>query len=898
MVQEDLVIHKLFNRVSARFADQVALQVREDSGWRRYNYKQVEILAKRVAIFLIEQGYHKGDCAVLILENSPEWGIIYLGIMFAGLTCVAIDSELSTEELNNIFQDCRPVVCFSSHSIFKEKINFFATQRSGAVKEKFLNGIEFSSRPKAVVVDSEGFKKIKTQQRQEILWPEVSGSDIASLIYTSGTTARPKGVILTHDNFCANFRSIEKLNICSPKDNFLSILPLYHTYAFMVTFLVPLLTGAKITYTKNFKPEDLTKLIKEAKITILAGVPQLFSLIHKTIFEKIKKMPFFFRPMIMPQVRKEVCSRFGRDLRFLVSGGARLEAQIGRDLSRFGFKIIEGYGLTETSPIVTLNPPEKPKFGSVGVPIPDVQIRILNPDKSGVGEVLIKGGNVMLGYFKQPDLTAQVKSSDGWFNSQDLGYLDKEGYLFLSGRKKDIIVLSSGKNIYPEELEEYYGQSDYIKEICILEKSQKQFGQKVQSLFAVVIPDFEYFRKKKEVNIWEKVRWELENLSFKLPTYKRIMSFIISKEELPRTHLKKIKRHEVSQRYVGQIPQAPLEPRFLAEQKEIKKRAVSWEDKAILDSEIAQKIIKYLSAQLNKRVDLDSHLEIDLGIDSLGRVELGSSLESLLSIKIPEELIEDILTVKELIINIQRIAQISSASPESQRQKTWSQIINEAPPREVLAKIRVTSGFLDRLLTWIFKNIFGYIFRLFWFLRIEGKEFIPTDGPYIFCPNHASYLDGFILFVSIPTRFATNLFFIGHAKIFEHPLVAWAVKIARLISIDPVIHLTEALQAARFVLGHKKLICIFPEGGRSVDSNVQEFKKGIGILAKELNIPLIPVYIRGSHFVWPRTRILPRIYPLKIIFGKPCFSQALGNDYATIAKGLREEVLKLKDDYR
>ena len=342
MVQEDLVIHKLFNRVSARFADQVALQVREDSGWRRYNYKQVEILAKRVAIFLIEQGYHKGDCAVLILENSPEWGIIYLGIMFAGLTCVAIDSELSIDELDNIFQDCRPVVCFSTDDIFKEKINFVATQRSGAVKERSTDGVGSCGSPKAVVVDSEEFEKIKAQKSQQIPWPEVSGSDIASLIYTSGTTARPKGVTLSHANFCANFRSIEKLKICSSKDNFLSILPLYHTYAFMVTFLVPLLTGAKITYARSFKPEDLTALIKEAKITILVGVPQLFSLIHKAIFEKIKKIPFFFRPMIMPQVRKEVRSRFGRDLRFLVSGGARLEAQIGRDLSRFGFKIIEG----------------------------------------------------------------------------------------------------------------------------------------------------------------------------------------------------------------------------------------------------------------------------------------------------------------------------------------------------------------------------------------------------------------------------------------------------------------------------------------------------------------------------------------------------------------------------
>ena len=891
MKQEEFVIHKLFSQTVERFADQIAMQVIDESCWQRftplerelnskvsssfltgYTYREVESLAKRVAAFLIEQGYKKGDFAALVLTNCPEWGIIYLGIMYAGLTCVAIDSELSATELNNIFKDCQPQIVFTSYTILKEKI-------ASAIAQLNL---------KVIVVDSEDFKTIiKYKQSQGVSWPEVTPQDAASLIYTSGTTAKPKGVILTHYNFCSNFRSLEKLNLCSPEDNFLSILPLYHTYAFMVTLLVPLLTGARITYTKSLKTEDLTRIVKETNITIFAGVPQIFSLIHNAIFEKIRRTHPLLRPLIMPLVSQRVRSRFGRSLRLLVSGGARLEPSVGKGLSRMGFRIIEGYGLTETSPVVALNPYKRVKFGSVGKAIPDVRIQILNPDKSGVGEVLIKGPNVMWGYFKQPELTLEVKSTDGWFNSQDLGYKDKEDYLFLTGRKKDVIVFSTGKNMYPEELEEYYSQSPYIKEICILQKSQEQFGQKTELLFAVVVPDFEYFRKKKELNIQEKIRWELENLSSKLPTYKRIMGFVVSKEELPRTHLRKIKRYEVSQRYLSQ---------FLP--KEVEEYELSEEDRGILDSEVVQRVIKYLSSQLNRRVSLNSHLEIDLGIDSLGRIELGAGLESLLSLKIPQALINNVFTIKELIINIQRIIQdaqrISEFQETQKQQKTWSQILNEAPPPEVLDKITVKCGFLNKMLTWIFKNIFAFIFRVFWFLKIEGRKFIPSNGPYVICANHSSYLDGFVLFASVPLKCAFNLFFIGHLKIFEHPLVRWTVKTARLISIDPVTHLTEALQACRFVLEQKKIICIFPEGGRSIDNKVQEFKKGIGILAKELNVWLIPVYIKGTHFAWPRTKRFPHIHPLKIIFGKPVLWQELGNDYATITKGLRNEVLKLK----
>jgi long-chain acyl-CoA synthetase len=489
----------------------------------------------------------------------------------------------------------------------------------------------------------------------------------------------------------------------------------------------------------------------------------------------------------------------------------------------------------------------------------------------------------MQGYFKQPDSTTGL-IQNGWFYSGDLGFIDKQGYLFLTGREKDVIVLSSGKNIYPEELEEVFlSQSPYIKEMCILGATEKKFGKDIESLYAVIVPDIDYFRKKNEINIKEKIRWEIDNISKKLPSYQHIMGFSIAKEELPRTQLKKIKRYQVRQAYLK-------ERVSLEEGREV---ALSQEDAKILETALAQKVMNYISKELNKRVYLDSHLEIDLGIDSLSRVELGLELEALLKVKIPADFIEKVFTVKELIGNLQRVAPGKETLEFKEGKKTWSQIIKQTPPDEIINKIRLTSGFLDKLLTFIFKNIFCLIFRVFWLLKIEGKEFIPKEAPYIFCPNHASYLDGFVLFGSIPFNSAINIFFLGHAAIFEHPLVAWTIKLARLISIDPATRLTEAMQACFFALSHKKIICIFSEGSRSISEEIGEFKKGIGILAKELNIPIIPVYIRGSHYSWPRGNRFPRPCPLKVIFGRPIHWQDLGDDYDTIANGLRAEVLRL-----
>jgi len=880
-----LVIQQIFGNTVSQSADKVALRVKRDNQWFEITYRDLATSSQKVATFLIQEGFKKGDFAGIILENRPEWPIIYLGIMYAALTCVPLDRQLTAPEIKNLIIDSGAKIIFCSYDIFMEKLK--DNLRDYPLKFVVLDNRGYQH-PQII-----NFSDIESITPDAPSMPNVLSEDVASLIYTSGTTAKPKGVLLSHKNICSNFRSVQKLSVCLPSDNMLSILPLHHTYAFMVTLVVPLFLGGEATYALSFKPQDLSQIIQEAKVTVLVGVPQLFTLLHKAIYDQIKKVPFFLRPFLMPFIKSKVRSQFGI-LRLLVSGGARLEPKINRDLSKLGFKIIEGYGLTETSPIVTLNPPQKTKFGSVGKPIPGVEIKILSPGQCGIGQVLIKGPNVMQGYFKQPGLTAEV-IKEGWFYSGDLGWIDNEGYLFLTGREKDVIVLSSGKNIYPEELEEYYSASPYIKELCILSCPEEKFGQWIESLYAVIIPDLDYFQQKKEANIRGKMRWEMENLAKGLPSYQHIMGFTITKEELPRTALKKLKRYEVRKRY--------LEEKL--SEVEVKEAEFCPEDQEIMSLDITKRIINYVSGELKKPVYLDSHLEIDLGIDSLTRVQLGLGLGALLEIAIPDEVLYSMSTIKEVIIKLQDLIEKPTAAiyKTQSLQKNWGQILKELPTQEkMLEKVRLRLGFLDGLITLFFKSAFLFILRIFWCLKIKGREFLPRQGPYIICPNHASYLDGFVVSSSLPLRNAINVFFLGYSAIFEHPLVSWAIKTARLIPVDPNLHLIEAMQYVSFVLKHKRIVCIFPEGRRSIDENIGEFKKGVGILIKELDIPVIPAYIRGSHRSWPRGSRLPRFYPLEIIFGQPVYLKELTkretpdtqlDGYEIVAKRLREEVLKL-----
>ncbi|MDD5655622.1 MAG: AMP-binding protein, partial [Candidatus Omnitrophica bacterium] len=507
MPEKSFLIHERFEKTAVKSPDKPAIILKKENGtWQTLTYKEVDSLARKAGALLIKEGLKCKDFALLVSENRPEWGITYFGMMRAGVTCVPLDPQLTTAEIDNVINDCQAKAVFvSSKSV--DKIS-----------------LKTKAQLKIFVIDEAYLERIGSVPLDGVSWPAVSTQDMASLIYTSGTTGQPKGVMLSHFNFCSNVDSADGMHIVLPPDIMLCILPLYHTYAFTVTLLLALFVGSTTVYLEAANSETLVHSMKEANITLLIGVPQLYNLIHKAIFDKLKKIPPFIQVILTPVIKAKMKKTFGKALRLAVSGGAKLNPKVAADLTRLGFRLIEGYGITEASPTVAFNPIGKVKFGSVGPALPGVSVKIDKPGKNGVGEVLIKGNNIMQGYYKHPEKTAAAVK-DGWLYTGDLGYLDKDGYLFLTGRAKDIIVLSSGKNIYPDELEECY-QSPYIKEVCIT--CRRDDGQ--ESLFAVVVPNFDYFRLKNEININYKIRWELDTCASSLPSYQHITGFVIAKE--------------------------------------------------------------------------------------------------------------------------------------------------------------------------------------------------------------------------------------------------------------------------------------------------------------------------------------------------------------------------------
>ena len=905
-MNEDLVIHKIFAQISSRFTERICLQIKKDSTWERWTYGQIEDFSLKIGAFLIKEGFKKGDFAGLCIENRPEWAIIYLGIVAAGLACVPLDTQFTEQEIENLINDCGAKIIFVSRAIFQTK-NI----------QKIKSGLN-----KIVILDLDieegnliGLAQAKSASTVGVIWPEVLSEDIASLIYTSGTTGSPKGVMLTHKNFCSNFQSIDKLKLFSDKDNFISILPLHHAYPFMVMLITPLFSRARVTYASSLRSDELLNLMEETGVTVLVGVPQLFSIFYTNILEKMKKMPFLLKmPLfglieILWQIRRfsginlsklalsKIHRPFGQALRFFACGGAKLNEEAGRYLVKIGFTILEGYGLTETSPIVAFNPLKRQKIGSVGRVIPEVELKIDNPDASGAGEVVIRGSNVMKGYYNRAQETANVLR-DGWFYSGDLGYIDKDAYLYITGRKKEIIVLSSGKNIYPEEVEAHYTKSPYIKEMCVLGIG----GAEEDRLTAVVVPDANYCRKAGEVDLNSVIRWELENLSEGLAPYKHIKGYIIVKEDLPRTHLGKIKRYEVKNKYLDELKGIKLKGT-------VEEIPATDEDLRLLASSVGRKVIEALkkSAKLERQIIPADHIELDLGIDSLGRVELIIALEQALNKRIPNELMTKVFTVKELILEMEKLilgegAQRES-TPQVQGQTLWNDILNEKPGEDIIKKVNLTPNRMAILGMLLFAEILRLVFKVIWRLKIRGTENIPKTGKCILCVNHGSYLDAFIVDASMPASLRKGVFFVGFRAYFEQPLIRNIVKYIRVIPIDPGMHFVEAMQASSYVLKNDKIVCIFPEGQRTIDGNIKEFKKGVGILAKELNIPLIPVLITGSYESWPRTKPLPRPYPIKITFGRPIEfdelkkeGQKLGakDEYEAIALGIREEVIKLR----
>lgn len=896
-----------FKETASLYPDRVAIQYKELDEWIDILYSGLGRDVESLVAFLMKEGIGKNDKVAILLDNRPEWPAIFFATISVGAVSIPLNPDSTTQEIENILRDSESKIIFTSDGTLLEKAS---SVKSASLKKTFS-------------VDSDQFKDaLKFSEKTPYTKIEISQSDLACILYTSGTTDQPKGVMLSHANLASNCESLYKVNVVTPEDLIISILPLHHAYPLTVTMLLPLLYGGRIIYPGTMRVEEILKAMQEKSPTVFVAVPQIFYSFHKKIKESFKGMPFplglvlsktadflyWLRGKTALNLSRYLFyglhMRFGKAMRLFVSGGAKLNEVVERDLFKFGFTIIEGYGLTETSPVLSLNPPKRPKLGSVGFAVPGVELKIGGKDEKGVGEVIARGPNIMEGYYKRKDLTDEV-IKDGWFHTGDLGYFDEDGYLFLTGRSKEVIVLSSGLNIYPDEIEEAYSKRAPVKEMCVFEVPAKKGEEESLVLWAVVVPDLEYFRKYGEINLRIVFKERFDNVSRTLPPYKRLMGFSIILEPLPRTLLGKIKRFVVKEIYT---------PKVLGE-KELApaRRELSKEDLEILESECGKKIVEYLKRQtkVERPIAPADLLELDLGIDSLGRIELASGLESVFNIEIKDEIIGKSFTVRDLITGVESLLRgPEKVLPPEEKEisfgpEYWKKLFEVPPKKENLEKIDLKPGFLDWLGCFLFLLPYFLIFKIFYNLRVEGRDNLPKSGPFILYANHTSYLDGFLAAVSLPNFPDTDLFFVGFRPYLNVPVIRNLIKIGRVIPLDFSSHLLEALRSAYYVLKNGKSLCLFPEGIRSLDGNVREFKRGFGILVKESGAKLVPVAISGAYEAWPRTAKFPKPHPIKVKFGHALSPEDLEAEglkmgakdgYSAICIAARNALIKLKEE--
>ena len=736
------------------------------------------------------------------------------------------------EDLLYILKDCKPKVIFTSKEN-KEKVL--------AVKDKLEHQIQIFV-----------FEELDFNLKKDAQEVKRDLEDVAVILYTSGTTGSPKGVMLTYKNILSNVKAVEKVGIASEKDSTLALLPFHHSYPLVVSMIIPLNLQATIVFLDKLTPEDILEKLKTYKVSILIAVPRVYSLFHRRIFQEINKNSFTktifkvvktlnYQPLSR-LIFKKVHQVFGGNIKYFVSGGSKLDLDVAKDLWALGFKVVEGYGLTETSPIVSFNPPNRIKLGSVGKPIEGVEVKILD------GEILVKGDNVFKGYYNKP-LETQNSFKDGYFMTGDLGYLDDEGYLYITGRKKEIIVLPNGKNINPEEIENHILKiSDIVKEVAIIQKDN--------SLFAIIYPDFEAVKKKGIVNLEETIKWNvIDKYNLTQPPYKRIGGFKIVNQELPKTRLGKIRRFMLKD-FLEKAEQKP---------KPIKEP----------DSQVYQILKDYLKSYTNLPVYPDSHIEIDLALDSLGKVELLTFIETTFGVSITEKDLAENITVESLY----KLIEDRKTKVETQT-VNWKEILNQKSP------VEIKEGYITYL-----KPILKTFFKIYNKLQVEGLENI-KEKPVIFAPNHQSYLDGFLLIASLPKDVLKDTYFLAEETYFQSKFRKFIAKNFNIIPVNINKNLKESLIKSATVLKNGKNLVIFPEGARTRDGSLLPFKKGFAILSKELNIPVIPTVITGAFESYPINAKIPKPYPIKVKFLEAVYPDNLS--YEEITEIVREKINQFK----
>ena len=757
----------------------------------------------------------KGDRSALMMENRPESIFSFFSIWAKKGIAISLDAGYTVDQLAYVLGDSTPKYLFVSNK----------TKKVAEEANSKLNNIIKIINVDELVLPAE--YKIKKEE-----FENDSNDDVAVIVYTSGTTGNPKGVMITYENIKTNMEGVRAVDLVNETDVILAMLPYHHIMPLCFTLILPMYMGVPIVLLTEISSASLLKTLQENRVTVILGVPRVWEMLDKAIMIKINESSlakFMFkmaekinsmaiRKMLFSKVHKQ----FGGHIRLMVSGGAKIDKNILEDFRTMGFCAIQGYGMTETAPIIAFNVPGRERSDSAGEVIPNVEVKIADD-----GEILVKGKNVMKGYYNNEKATEEAFDKDGWFHTGDLGRMDGK-YLIIIGRKKEMIVLPNGKNIDPNDIEnEIIKNTNLIKEIAVTEYKEQ--------LLAIIYPDFQQIEAKKIVNIKDAIKWEvIDKYNVTAPNYKKIHDIKIVKKELPKTRIGKIRRFMLKDLIEDKDD--------VIEQKEEKKAIV-------VPPEMKEKfdiINKYIDERYHKAIDLDSHIELDLGFDSLDIVEFMNFLNETFGINLVEQ---DFVENKTISAIIKLVNEKAGKFVEKVDKNENLKKIIESDSDVKLPKDARYAKFL--------RVILGPFFRFYFKYKCIDKENI-KDGAGIIVGNHQSYLDGFMVNNVFTTKEMNDNYYIATALHFKSKTMKYLANHGNIILVDANRNLKNTLQAAAKVLKNNKKLIIFPEGARTRDGQLHEFKKTFAILAKDLNVPIYPFVLKGAYEAFPYNKKFPK----------------------------------------
>lgn len=801
---------------------------------REITYNQLLQYSSIYADFFSKDG--KPEKIIIFAENSPEWIFAYWGAVRANAIVVPVDAQSTAKELAYIIKDCTPECIFTTND--KMHVIFSA--------------LEIAEDEQCRIIVPE---KIPTDKLAETEITDIEYTDpekVAAIIYTSGTTGSPKGVMLTFKNMFFNIDAVSKgVKIFKENQNTMILLPLHHTFPLLGSMLAPLHVGGTVHIAAGLNAESILKTLNQGKINLIIGVPRLYELLTNGIMQKIngsaltRGLYTFCKKVNSPKlsriVFKTVHSKFGGHIEYLVSGGASLAPEIGEVFKVLGFTVLEGYGMTETAPMISFTRPWNVNVGIAGEPLVGIEVKI---DENG--EICVKGDNVMKGYYNRPEETADI-IKDGWLHTGDKGILSKKG-LQITGRIKDIIVTSNGKNINPEELEnEILSHTSYIKEVGVFLKDS--------IIQCIIVPNLAELRDKSLENMENLLHEEIEKFNQTIATYKRIKKIHIYSGELPKTRLMKIQHYKL--------------PELITE----KKKVVAEDTKD--HSKIYMMLKSYIDSETKANAGENDHFEIDLAMDSLSKVALLTYIESSFGISLNEAQLENLNTLGKLSSYIEEHAtEISSNTEISWKDVLSSQIHINIPK----------TGFIQAICSHTVKVLMHICYKY----RKYGNYKLPAK-PCIIVANHRSALDGYFITSKLNRRIEKNTFFFAKEKHLHSKFAHFMARKNNVILMDINKNVRESLQQMAAVLKKGKNIVIFPEGTRSNSDKLLAFKDSFAILSKELNVPIIPVAIQGSERAVFNKIHLPRFFSrISVEFLQPVYPQ--NASVATIRDNVAREI--------